>query len=320
MTPALTGIHHVTAICGDPQQAIAFYAGTLGLRLVKRTVNFDDPSAYHLYFGDADGNPGSIVTFFAWPRAAHGRMGVGQVTALALAAPRGSLGFWARRLEAHGVAIDRREERFGEQLIRFHDPDGLPVEIVASDPVEHHPTWPVGDIPEEVAIRALHSVTATIGPVASAARMYHEVLGFREASRDGRRRRFEIGQGGAGALLDVVDGGDEGRGRIAVGQVHHVAWRTPSDEEELAWRERLLVSGRPVTPILDRQYFRSIYFHEPGGVLFEIATDPPGFARDEPLASLGTRLLLPPWLEPWRGRIEEALPPVHLPAITRAER
>lgn len=320
MTRALTGIHHVTAICGDPQRAIDFYAGTLGLRLVKRTVNFDDPSAYHLYFGDAEGNPGSIVTFFAWPGAARGRMGVGQLTALALAAPHGSLAFWKRRLDAHGVAIESEEERFGERLIRVHDPDGLPVEIVTSDPVEHHPTGPVGDIPGEAAIRALHSVTATIGPVASAAKMYREVLGFREVSHDGRRRRFATGEGGPGALLDVVEGGDEDRGRIAVGQIHHVAWRTPSDEEELAWRERLLAAGRPVTPILDRQYFRSIYFHEPGGVLFEIATDPPGFARDEPRVSLGTRLMLPPWLEPFRGRIEEALPPVRLPANIPTER
>ncbi|GIW07615.1 MAG: diguanylate cyclase [Dehalococcoidia bacterium] len=320
MSRVLSGIHHVTAICGDPQRTIDFYAGLLGLRFVKKTVNFDDPGAYHLYFGDAAGGPGSIVTFFAWPGAPRGRMGVGQLTALALAAPHGSLGFWKRRLESEGVPVQGEEERFGERLIRLVDPDGLPIEIVASDPVERHPAWPVGNIPEDVAIRLVHGVTATIGTLAASASMYESELGFRELGSDGRRRRFETGHGGAGALLDVVDGAGDSRGRIAVGQIHHVAWRTPTDEEEIAWRDQLLASGRFVTPVMDRQYFRSIYFHEPGGVLFEIATDPPGFARDEPLESLGTRLMLPPWLEPYRGRIEEALPPVHLPAIVRAAR
>jgi glyoxalase family protein len=318
MSRVLTGIHHVTAICGDPQRAVEFYAGTLWLRFVKKTVNFDDPGAYHLYFGDAAGAPGSIVTFFAWPGAARGRMGVGQLTALALAAPHGSLGFWKRRLEAEGVAVQGEEQRFGEKLVRFADPDGMPVEIVASDAVEPHPAWPVGDIPEEVAIRLIHGVTATVGTLDASASLYSSVLGFRELGGEGGRRRFETGHGGAGALLDIVDGAGEGPGRIAVGQIHHVAWRTPTDEEELAWRDQLRAAGRSVTAVLDRQYFRSIYFHEPGGVLFEIATDPPGFARDEPLDRLGMQLMLPPWLEPFRGRIEEALPPLRLPI--RAER
>ncbi|MCS6802995.1 MAG: ring-cleaving dioxygenase [Chloroflexota bacterium] len=315
MPRVLTGIHHVTALCGDPQRAIDFYAGTLGLRFVKKTVNFDAPQVYHLYFGDAEGTPGSIITFFAWPDAARGRRGAGQLTSIAFAAPHGSLPFWKRRLETHGIAVVGEEERFGEMLLRLLDPDGLEIEIVASDHAAAHPVWPVGPIPTEVAIRQLSGVTATLSSVDAAADFYEAVLGFRERARDGRRWRFVTGHGGAGALLDIVAAPEAPRGRIAVGQIHHVAWRTPSDEEALAWREQLLAAGHAVTPILDRQYFRSIYFHEPGGVLFEIATDLPGFARDEPLEQLGTRLMLPPWLEPYRAQIEEALPPVQLPVV-----
>ncbi|MFN8532197.1 MAG: ring-cleaving dioxygenase [Dehalococcoidia bacterium] len=319
MNHVLSGIHHVTAICGDPQRNIDFYAGLLGLRFVKRTVNFDDPAAYHLYFGDGEGNPGSIVTFFAWPGAPRGRVGRGQLTAMALAAPSGSLGYWMRRLERANVAVET-EHRFGEPLIRFHDPDGMPVEIIATDTIEGHPAWSLAGVPDDVAIRLVHGVTATIGSLDESGAMYEADLGFSEFGQEGRRRRFAADQGGAGAFIDVVEGAGDAPGRIAVGQIHHVAWRTPSDAEEVAWREHLLRRGRSVTPIMDRQYFRSIYFHEPGGVLFEIATDPPGFARDEPEQSLGTRLMLPPWLEPLRGRIEESLPPIHLPALVRAER
>jgi glyoxalase family protein len=314
----LNGIHHITAICGDPQQNIDFYAGTLGLRLVKKTVNFDDPGAYHLYFGDADGSPGSIVTFFAWPSARRGAMGAGQLTAMALSAPAGAIDFWKRRLEVQGVSTTE-VERFDDRVLQLLDPDGLPVEIVAHEGAEARRAWTVAEIPDAVAIRGLHSVSMDIANVSSSASMLTGELGFQDLGRDGKRSRFAIGQGDA-SLIDVVDARGEGRGRVAVGQIHHVAWRTPTDDDELAWRRQLLSGGHSVTPVMDRQYFRSIYFHEPGGVLFEIATDPPGFARDEAPDSLGTRLMLPPWLEQHRGQIEEMLPPVHLPAIVQAGR
>ncbi|MCL6649138.1 MAG: ring-cleaving dioxygenase [Chloroflexi bacterium] len=314
MTRTLAGIHHVTAICGDPQQAVNFYAGTLGLRLVKRTVNFDDPRAYHLYFGDATGTPGTIVTFFAWPNAQRGTVGRGQITAIALAVPTDALPFWQRRLEAAGVPT-RRTQRFDEDVLQFPDPDGLALELVASAGVAERPPWTVADIPPDVAIRGVQSVTLTVHPVAASGAMLVQVLGFRELARAGERRRFALGPGSAGAFIDLVDGSDRAAGRIAVGQVHHVAWRTPSEEEELAWRQDLLAHGYTVTPVIDRQYFRSIYFHEPGGVLYEIATDPPGFTRDEPVATLGSQLMLPPWLERYRPQLEATLPPLQLPTL-----
>lgn len=316
MTERLHGIHHVTAIAGDPQRNVDFYAGVLGLRLVKRTVNFDDPNAYHLYFGNADGTPGTIVTFFAWPGARRGSLGTGQLTAMSLSVPMDSLPYWETRLNQFNVEHRGTHFRFDERVIAFEDPDGLIVELIAGKTVDDRDPWDGSDVPKDQAIRGVSGVTMTAGDFRRCADFLEKSLRFKQVDQEDTRHRFHADDG-LGTVLDVVES-STGRGRIAVGQMHHVAWRTPTDGEQADWRNTLLQSGHDVTPIIDRQYFHSIYFHEPGGVLFEIATDPPGFAKDEKPKSLGVHLMLPPWLEQRRGQIEESLPPITLPASSRA--
>ena len=310
----LDGIHHVTAIAGDPQRNVDFYAGTLGLRLVKRTVNFDDPGTYHLYFGDDAGHPGTILTFFPWPGAPRGRHGAGQITVVAFSIPPDSLGFWEERLRAHGVAFQTRESPFDESLLEFSDPDGLPLELVADRRKDPGPPWPGAPVPAAQAIRGFHGVTLLEHDHKDTERLLTEVMGVQFAQTVGHRRRYIVGDGGAAAYVDIVTSPDASPGLVAVGTVHHVAWRVASDEAQAAWRQRLLQARVNVTPVRDRQYFHSIYYHEPGGVLFEIATDPPGFAIDEPAQALGTTLRLPPWLEPRRAALEARLPALQLPS------
>jgi glyoxalase family protein len=309
----LAGIHHVTAIAGDPQQNVDFYAGTLGLRLVKRTVNFDDPGTYHLYFGDAAGHPGTILTFFPWPGAPRGRHGAGQVTVVSFSVPPDSLGFWEERLGQHGIAVEPLQSPFEESILQFCDPDGLQLELVA-DPAEGFGApWSGTSVPVAHAIRGFHSVALLERSHGETQRMLTALMGFRHARSVGHRRRYIAGEGGPAARVDIVEAPDAPPGRVAVGTVHHVAWRVATDDAQRAWRERLLDAGINVTPVRDREYFRSIYYHEPGGVLFEIATDPPGFAVDEPPEALGRGLRLPPWLEPRREALEAHLPGLHLP-------
>jgi len=305
----LLGIHHVTAIAGDPGGTLAFYAGVLGLRLVKKTVNFDDPETYHLYFGDEVGHPGTIMTFFPWPGAPRGRHGVGQLTVTSFAAPPSSLGYWSKRLESHGATAERSEV-LGEDVLAFHDPDGLRLEIVGMADAASRPGWTGGPVPAEHAIRWFAHVTLAEQGYEATARILSEVMGFRLAAESGNRFRYAAAKDGPGTRVDVLCLPDAPPGRIAVGTVHHVAFRVAGDAEQREWRQRLVAQGLNVTPVLDRQYFRSIYYREPGGVLFEIATDPPGFTVDEPLADLGTGLKLPPGLEPARARIEAVLPPL----------
>ncbi len=314
MTQALLGVHHVTAIAGDPQRNIDFYTQVLGLRLVKITVNYDDPGSYHFYYGDALGRPGTILTFFAWPGARRGRQGTGQVASTALAIPTSSLTYWTERLLQHGVAPERPAARFDEQLVAFRDPDGLQLELVAHDAAADRPGWDGGSVPAEHAIRGVHTVTLWEAGGESTATVLVEAMGFRRILEDGATVRYETGAGGPGALVDVRKAPSVVRGEVAVGTVHHVAWRTPSDTEQRIWRQELAQRGLQVTPVMDRQYFHSVYYREPGGVLFEIATDPPGFTADESPAQLGTGLRLPAWLEPHRATIAEALPPVRLPS------
>jgi glyoxalase family protein len=308
MTPLL-GIHHVTAIAGDPSSNVAFYAGVLGLRLVKKTVNFDDPETYHLYFGDEVGHPGTIMTFFPWPGAMRGRHGVGQLTVTSFAVPPQALGYWSERLRSHGVTPERTEV-LGEEVLAFEDPDGLQLEIVGVSNAARRAGWAGGPVPAEHAIRGFAQVTVAEEGYEATARLLTEIMGFRLAAESGNRFRYTIGEGAVGTRVDVVCTPDAPPGRIAAGTVHHVAFRVAGDAEQEQWRERLAERGINVTPVLDRQYFRSIYYREPGGVLFEIATDPPGFTVDEPIADLGTRLQLPPRLERARARIEAALPPL----------
>lgn len=313
MTRQPSGIHHVTAIATDPQRNADFYIQTLGLRMVKRTVNFDAPDTYHLYYGDETGNPGTILTFFPWPGVPQGRRGTGQATTTSFSVPEGSLGWWKQRLERLAVDVARAETRSGEDALTLRDPDGLVVELVAHPEADPRPPWEQGPVPPEHAIRGLHSITLTESGYEDTAELLTGTLGFRLVEEEGERFRFATGEGGPGALLDVVCHPESPQGLVAAGTVHHVAWRTPDDDEQAIWREDLIGQGLNVTPVMDRQYFHSIYFREPGGVLLEIATDPPGFGIDEPLLELGRRLKLPPWLEPNRADIERSLPPLKVP-------
>ncbi|HZC04378.1 MAG TPA: ring-cleaving dioxygenase [Ktedonobacterales bacterium] len=312
----VSGLHHVTAIASDPQRNLDFYTGLLGLRLVKLTVNFDDPGAYHFYYGDALGRPGTILTFFSWPGAQRGRIGAGQTSATALAIPTSALDFWAARLRDAGVAITGPEERGGQPTIRFSDPDGLALELIGSASATERAGWDGGPINSERAIRGLHSVTLYEAAPARTTALLTQTMGLRQVEETpGGLLRFAAGEGGAGQLLDVVPAKAGERGLVAVGTVHHVAWRTPDDPRQIDWRRELLNKGLNVSPVMDRTYFHSIYYREPGGVLFEIATDAPGFAVDEPAETLGQSLRLPPWLETHRALIEQSLPPVRLPGV-----
>ena len=313
MSTDTTGIHHVTAIAGEPQRNVDFYAGLLGLRMVKKTVNFDDPETYHLYYGDGDGSPGSIMTFFPWAHAPAGLQGTGQLTVTSFSIPESSLGYWTDRLIDYGVRFEKLSRRFDDTVVSFADPDGMKLELIASATDDRSP-WEDGPVPAEHAVRGFHHVTLSERAPERTTKLMTDHLGFRQVEEGDGRYRFEADDGGPGNLVDVVDGSRDSRGRMGVGTVHHVAFRADDDEHQLEIREEVAGLGYDVTPVLDRNYFHSIYFREPGGVLFEIATDPPGFAADEAPDKLGTSLKLPPWLEPRRERIEEALPRLRVPS------
>jgi glyoxalase family protein len=312
-SPSLSGIHHITAIAEDPQRNLDFYSGLLGLRLVKRTVNFDDPGTYHFYYGDETGRPGTLLTFFPWPGAPRGRRGAGQATAIAFAIPHDSLGFWAGRLKRNGIATSDAAPRFGEEAVAFQDPDGLGLELVSSAEGNAGEGVARGPVPAERAIRGLHGVTLSEEGCERTSGLLVGTLGFRREQEQGSRFRYRASGAGPGLVVDLLFVPDAPRGVVAAGTVHHVAFRAADDAEQGKWRDRLARAGLNVTPVLDRQYFRSIYFREPGGVLFEIATDPPGFTVNEPVESLGARLMLPPWLEPRREVLERSLPPLAPP-------
>lgn len=307
----IAGLHHVTAIASDPQANLDFYRGVLGLRLVKLTVNFDDPTSYHFYYGDGLGHPGTILTFFAWPGGRRGKLGTGQTAATGFTITPEALPFWRERLTERGIAFNETAPRFDEQRLSFADPDGLTLELVAHPHAAERAGWVTGPLPGEAAIRGLHAVTLREAGGQPTQRLLTETLGFTKLGENGALTRYATGGGGPGSLIDVAVS-DPARGMVAVGTVHHVAWRTPDDAEQAAWLAQLTDEGHPVSPIMDRQYFHSIYFREPGGVLFEIATDPPGFATDETPEHLGEHLKLPPWLEVARADIEADLPKIVL--------
>jgi len=309
--PQTTGIHHVTAISGAPQRNVDFYAGTLGLRLVKKTVNFDDPETYHLYYGDGAGNPGTVMTFFPWAHAPGGRIGAGQLVVTSYSIPAASLGYWTERLVERGVRFERPRDRFGDTVLSFEDPDRLRIELVTAEDVR--PGRADGPVREEHSIRGFHHVALAVEATDRTAGLMTDTLGFRLVDEAEGRIRLASGEGGPGDRVDVVNAAGFPGGSMGVGTVHHVAFRVPDEETQLALREAVAALGYNVTPVLDRNYFRSIYFRETGGVLFEIATDPPGFAVDEDPEHLGEDLKLPPWLETRRDRLEEVLPPLHVP-------
>jgi catechol 2,3-dioxygenase-like lactoylglutathione lyase family enzyme len=313
MNPTIPGIHHVTAITADAQENIDFYSGVLGLRLVKLTVNFDDPSSYHLYYGDELGRPGTIMTFFAWPGGFRGRVGPPQVTSTSFAVPAGALEFWSGRLNASGVQFDTPVERFGERVLHFTDPDGMSLDMVATAEPGGRP-WSAGPVPVEHAIRGFHGVTISEEGYESTAKLLTELMGFKPDGSEDNRFRYRAGSGdGFASIIDLLCVPDARHGSMGAGIVHHVAFRTPDDAQQAAWRRAIVGANLNVSPVMDRNYFHSIYYREPGGVLFEIATDNPGFTADEPGERLGSRLMLPSQLEPYRAQIQAVLPPVRLP-------
>lgn len=316
----LLGIHHVTAIAGDPQENVDFYIGTLGLRLVKRSVNQDDPGTYHLFYGDALGHPGTELTFFPWPDGQPGRKGTGQTVTVAFAVPEAGLAYWMRRLKHSGISFEGPFPRFEEEVIAFSDPHSLSVELVAGAATGHRELWSAwesGPVPPEFAIRGIHSVALKETGVEPTSAFLTDTLGFRLTAEIAGRFRFELGDPSPGSILDLLPLPREPRGRVAVGTIHHVAWRTPDAPEQRLWREQIAALGTSISPIIDRFWFRSVYFPEPGGVLFEIATDGPGFTVDETPETLGDRLILPPWLEPKRAQLEAVLPPLRMPQLVR---
>ena len=310
MSAGTSGIHHVTAISGGPQRNVDFYAGVLGTRLVKKTVNFDDPGTYHLYYGDGDAAPGTIMTFFPWEGASKGRVGSGQVITTAYSIPATSLSYWTERLVENGVRFEKPRDRFGETVLAFEDPDGLRLEIVAAEDTREGYDGPT---PAEHSIRGFHHAALAARNAERTINLMKEHLGFRQFDEAENRTRLAAGDGGPGNVVDVMDATGFPRGNTGVGTVHHIAFRVPDEEAQLAVREEVAGLGYDVTPVLDRNYFRSIYFREPGGVLFEVATDPPGFAADENPAHLGEELRLPPWLETRRSEIEDVLTPLRVP-------
>ena len=308
------GIHHVTGIASDPQRNLDFYAGVLGMRLVKRTVNFDDPTTYHFYFGDADGTPGSILTFFPWPGSRRGRQGAGQVGVTSFAILPSSVGFWIERFIKHRVDFEHPKTRFDdERVISFRDNDGFLGELVAHPGAEAGKGWDTPSVPAEHSIRGIHAVTLWQESCDLTGKLLAESLGFEPVREQASIFRYAAPGRGPGSIVDLRCVPGLWQGVTGAGTVHHVAFRAPDDPSQLAARNELVAKGFNVTPQIDRDYFHSIYFREPGGVLFEIATDPPGFTLDEPLEKLGEALQLPKWLEERRFEIEALLPNIRLP-------
>jgi glyoxalase family protein len=317
MPASIPGIHHVTCITGDVQRNVDFYVTVLGLRFIKKTVNFDVPDTYHLYFADYLGTPGTAMTFFGWPHLPWRAQGAGQVAAVSFAIPSGAIDFWADRLREFGVEAIQGT-RFDTDVITFRDADEMRLELVGEASDERWTPWPDGPVAPENAIRGFHSVSLLVHEETPTASFLTDTFGFREVAREAGRVRFQTGAGGPHALLEVVADSDAPKGEEAVGTVHHVAWRAPADDNQLAWREALVGAGRQVTPVINRKYFQSIYFREPGGVLFEIATDQPGFTVDEPPELLGSALQLPPQYEGKRENLNFNLPPIVVPTPAAA--
>lgn len=310
MSKKTAGIHHITAIVGNPQENIDFYGGILGLRLIKQTVNFDDPGTYHLYFGNDEGKPGTIMTFFPWPdsEAYKGRIGDGQVGVTSFAIPEGALNFWKERLEKHKVPY-MEQERFGEQYVTFDDPHGLHLEMVERKSGENS-QWSFGGIMPEVAIKGFGGATLLSSNPESTIELLEKVMGLKRIAEEGDMLRLQA-TAEIGNIIDIKQT-PSGMGRMGVGTIHHIAWRAKDTKDQLEWKEYMEEQRYGVTPVQDRQYFHAIYFKERGKILFEIATDPPGFARDEPMEKMGEKLMLPEWYEPQREKIEKMLQPIEL--------
>ena len=309
----ITGLHHVTVIAGDAQENLDFYAGVLGMRLVKKTVNQDVPGTYHLFYADGVAHAGTDLTFFPWPDMAPGRRGVGLTVEVALAVPPGSLPYWASRLAEHGVEPGPVSTRFGETLLNLVDPHGLQIALVeTADPREFTP-WDKSPVPVARQVRGLHGVRLLVRSAAQTVDFLTSALGFEAIGEEDGWRRFALPGPRSGRVLDIKEAPSERAGTWGTGSVHHIAWRVPDDATELTVQSRLHQAGRRPTQVIDRFWFKSVYFKEPGGALFEVATDGPGFGIDESMDQLGARLVLPPWLETNRTAIESSLPPLRAP-------
>src|SRR5207248_2793046 len=307
----LRGIHHITAIASDPQRNVDFYTQILGLRLAKRTVNFDDPSTYHFYFGDRTGRPGTAITFFAWPGARRGTRGTGQVIAASFAVPKNSIDYWKTRFDEHHVFSEALPARFDAAAVRFTDPDGLMLELIESAQLDDVDLKYESEVPKKFAIHGFHAPTFEVQQSKPTAELL-EKLGFELIAEEQSRKQFSVNSKSTSACLDLIERADEQFGINSAGTVHHIAFRCADEKEQLKWRNQIVDIGLHVTPVIDRFYFHSIYFREPGGILFEIATEGPGFTVDERADRLGQSLKLPPQYEQHRAEIERALPPILL--------
>jgi len=310
----VTGLHHVTCIAGDAQDNVDFYSGVLGMRLVKKSVNQDSPGTYHLFYADGAGHPGTDITFFPWPEMAPARPGPGLAMEVSLAIPLGSVDYWAERLAEQGTAVGEIEIRRRTSALSFTDPHGLPLVVHETGDDREFTPWPESPVPAEHQIRGLHSVRLWERDLALTSSFLTGVLGFVDVGTENEWTGFEIAGGGSGRYLEIREIPDAQRGAWGTGGIHHVAWRVPDLDTELKVRERIDRARRRPTEVIDRFWFKSVYFLEPGGVLFELATDGPGFTVDEDPKTLGEHLVLPPWLESQRGEIESQLPPLRPPA------
>ncbi len=311
----ITGLHHITVIAGDAQENLDFYSGLLGMRLVKKTVNQDVPGTYHLFYADGLAHAGTDLTFFPWPDMAPGRPGVGLTVEVALAVPMGTLEYWAERIEGHGVHAGDIGLRFGDRALSFADPHGLPLVLVETGDELEFTAWEKSPVPESRQIGGLHGVRLLERSAAPTVSFLKDTLGFEEVGEENGWRRFALPGGRSGRVLDIKEVPVERQGTWGTGSVHHIAWRVPDDSTELVIQRRLQSAGRHPTSVIDRFWFKSVYFKEPGGALFEIATDGPGFGVDESMEELGARLVLPPWLEGQRSSIEASLPPLREPEL-----
>jgi len=313
MTATVHGLHHVTAIAGDAQENLRFYAGVMGMRLVKKSVNQDVPDTYHLFYADAVGSPGTDLTFFPWPEMGPARPGIGMAMEVSFAVPVGSLDYWRQRFEQHGVRHDEVEQRFGQTALPFADPHGLPLALVESDDPRSFVPWSDSPVPPEHQLRGMHCVRLWERELAPTERLLTGYMGFAPIGVEQGWHRYGADGGGSGKLVELKELPEERRGAWGTGGIHHVAWRVRDGDEEMALRGAIERAGLRPTPQIDRFWFRSVYFKEPGGTLFELATDGPGFGIDEDMERLGENLVLPPWLEGRRRQIEAALPRLEMP-------
>ncbi|TDH27233.1 ring-cleaving dioxygenase [Segetibacter sp. 3557_3] len=307
MENSILGLHHITAIAADAKRNFEFYTKVLGLRMVKKTVNFDDPGTYHFYFGDEMGTPGTILTFFPWGNIGQGHTGTGMATYIAYAVPDGSLAYWQERFKSFNVQHDPIREKFGEQYLSFRDPDGLKLDMVVPSTKDERKAW-TSVIGAESATKGFHSITLTLRQVAPTAKVLTDLFGYRLLKQEGNHYRFITDAIENASLVDLIEAPNQAPGRGAAGTNHHVAFRVKNDNILMEFREKIAAAGLNITPKIDRDYFFSLYFREPGGVLFELATDNPGFTRDEPLEQLGSNLMLPKQYEGSRSKIESILP------------